>query len=71
MDKYKRKVSFRMKLTFLYVHSWIKNKADILMSALWVGKQSASRRYNRTTFAAVKPWRINQELAVQDLPIFL
>ena len=34
-----------------------------------VGKRSASRRYNQFTFAAVRPWRIHQELAVQDLPV--
>ena len=29
-----------------------------------LGKRSASRRYNRRTFAAVKPWRVGRELAV-------
>lgn len=29
-----------------------------------MGKLTASRRYNRRTFAAVKPWRVRRELAV-------
>lgn len=33
-----------------------------------MGKRSISRRYNLGTFAAVKPWRVGRELAVQDLP---
>jgi len=33
-----------------------------------MGKRSASRRYDLFTFAAVKPWRVGRELAVQDLP---
>ena len=28
------------------------------------GKLTTSRRYNRRTFAAVKPWRVRRELAV-------
>jgi len=28
------------------------------------GKLTTSRRYNRRTFAAVKPWRVGRELAV-------
>ncbi len=44
------------------------------MVAVWrpflyrMGKLTASRRYNLGTFAAVKPWRVGRELAVQDLP---
>ena len=33
-----------------------------------VGKLTISRRYDLGTFAAVKPWRVGRELAVQDLP---
>ena len=33
-----------------------------------MGKRSTSRRYDLRTFAAVKPWRVGRELAVQDLP---
>ncbi len=44
------------------------------MVAVWrpflygMGKLTASRRYDLGTFAAVKPWRVGRELAVQDLP---
>ena len=34
-----------------------------------MGKLTISRRYNLGTFAAVKPWRVGRELAVQDLPV--
>ena len=44
------------------------------MAAIWrpfsykAGKLTISRRYDLGTFAAVKPWRVGRELAVQDLP---
>ena len=34
-----------------------------------VGKLTASRCYNQPTFAAITPWRIQRELAVQHLPV--
>ena len=47
------------------------NDPEITNHVLWptelkrqVGKRSISRRYDLTTFAAVKPWRIRRELAV-------
>ena len=40
-----------------------KKRRPFLVS-LWMGKLSASRRYDLGTFAAVKPWRVGRELAV-------